>query len=159
MWSAFSNHYWPALYFVDAEGAIRHHHYGEGAYERSEWVIQELLAEAGARDVDTGLVAVEGQGDEAAADWDALGSPETYLGYERADNFASPGGVARDEQRLYTLPSELMLNHWALSGSWTVGAGACRSTSRAAASPSASSPVICISSWGRRRPTARCAFA
>jgi len=124
VWSAFSNHYWPALYVIDAEGAIRHHHFGEGGYERSERVIQELLAEAGARDLDTSLLTVEGAGDEAPADWGALGSPETYVGYERADNFASPGGAAFDEPRTYQLPPELTLNHWALSGTWTVEAGA-----------------------------------
>jgi thiol-disulfide isomerase/thioredoxin len=124
IWSAFSNHYWPALYAVDAQGAIRHHHFGEGEYERIERVIQELLAESGAGGVDGGLVSVEGEGDEAAADWGALESPETYLGYERTDSFASPGGATLDEARTYSLPSDLQLHHWALSGAWTLGPGA-----------------------------------
>jgi thiol-disulfide isomerase/thioredoxin len=123
VWTAFGNHYWPALYFVDAEGAIRHHHFGEGEYARSERVIQELLAEAGARDVDRRAVTVEGTGDEAEADWGALGSPETYLGYERTDNFASPGRAALNEPRAYAVPEELHLNQWALSGTWTLEAG------------------------------------
>ena len=92
VWRAFDNHYWPALYFVDAQGRIRHHHFGEGEYEESEMVLQMLLREAGA-DIDQGLVRVEPRGVEAAADWANLGSPETYLGYERAVGFASPGGV------------------------------------------------------------------
>jgi thiol-disulfide isomerase/thioredoxin len=103
IWQAFSNHYWPALYFVDREGVIRHHHFGEGRYEQSEQVIQQLLGIA-----PQDLVTVDGEGDEAEADWARLNSPETYLGYERTDNFAAaaPGGLG--------------LNHWALSGDWTV---------------------------------------
>lgn len=124
IWTAFGNHYWPALYAVDATGAIRHHHFGEGEYERTERVLQDLLAEAGAGGVDRGLVRVEGEGDEAAADWDALGSPETYLGYERTDSFASPGRATLDEPRAYAVPPDLPLNHWALSGTWTLGPGA-----------------------------------
>jgi thiol-disulfide isomerase/thioredoxin len=123
VWAAFNNRYWPALYCVDANGAIRYHHFGEGEYERSERVIQDLLVEAGARDIDTGLVSVDGVGDEAAADWSELASPETYVGYERIENFASPGGAALDERRAYTVPSRLILNHWALSGEWTVERG------------------------------------
>ena len=120
VWEAFANRYWPALYFADAEGAIRHHHFGEGQYERSERVIQALLAESGAGNVEQGLVSVDGVGDEAAAAWDELGSPETYLGYERGDNFASPGGPVLDERRTYEGPERLRLNHWTLSGEWTV---------------------------------------
>ena len=86
-------------------------------------MIQNLLAEAGVRDVDTALVAVEGVGDEAAADWGELESPETYLGYERTDNFASPGALSLDEPRVYEAPSQLSLNHWALSGNWTLERG------------------------------------
>ena len=100
IWRAFSNSYWPALYFVDREGVIRHHHFGEGHYERSERVIQQLL---GLPPQDP--AAVDGQGDEAEADWVRLNSPETYLGYERTGNFASS--------------DRLELNHWALSGDWT----------------------------------------
>ena len=102
IWDAFANRYWPALYFVDAEGAIRDHHFGEGRYEQSERVIQQLLA------VDRELVSVDGRGAEAAADWENLDSPETYLGSQRAD------------RRSEAAPASLALNHWALSGDWTI---------------------------------------
>jgi thiol-disulfide isomerase/thioredoxin len=115
IWRAFSNNYWPALYFVDREGVIRDHHFGEGRYEPSERVIQQLL---GGPPQD--LVTVDGEGDEAMADWERLNSPETYLGYERTDNFASPGGIGRGESRVYTAPDRLKLNQWALSGDWTM---------------------------------------
>jgi thiol-disulfide isomerase/thioredoxin len=115
IWSAFDNHYWPALYFVDAEGVIRDHHFGEGRYEQSERVIQRLLG------VERELVSVEGLGVEAEADWDHLRTPETYLGYERGEQFASPDGAAFDERRAYELPAGLRVNHWALDGEWTVG--------------------------------------
>jgi thiol-disulfide isomerase/thioredoxin len=115
IWSAFANHYWPALYFVDADGIIRDHHFGEGRYEQSERVIQRLL------DIDREPVSVEGIGVEAEADWDQLDTPETYLGYSRGEHFASPGRAALDERRTYQLPERLDLNHWALSGEWTIG--------------------------------------
>jgi thiol-disulfide isomerase/thioredoxin len=124
IWRAFANRYWPALYFVDARGRIRHHHFGEGDYEPSELIIQQLLREAGADDVDHDLASVEAHGAEAAADWGSLESPENYLGYERTDNFASPGGAALNERRVYDIPAQLRLNHWALSGRWTVGSAA-----------------------------------
>jgi thiol-disulfide isomerase/thioredoxin len=120
LWRAFDNRYWPALYFADAEGVIRHHHFGEEAYEQSERVLQQLLTEAGADGVDDGLVAVDGQGAEAPADWDALRSPETYVGYERTENFASDGGAVLDERRTYTAPAQLRLGQWALEGDWTM---------------------------------------
>jgi thiol-disulfide isomerase/thioredoxin len=115
IWSAFDNHYWPALYFVDADGVIRDHHFGEGRYEQSERVIQQLLG------VERELVSVEGLGVEAEADWDNLSTPETYLGYGRSEHFASPDGAAFDEPRAYELPERLRLNHWALAGEWTIG--------------------------------------
>lgn len=117
VWQAFDNHYWPALYFVDAEGVVRDQHFGEGRYERSEQVIQRLLG------VERELVSpfVEGRGVEAEADWQHLRSPETYLGYTRGENFASPGRIAFDEHRTYEFPEELRLNQWALAGEWTVG--------------------------------------
>ncbi|GAB4058177.1 thioredoxin family protein [Catellatospora paridis] len=117
VWQAFDNHYWPALYFVDAEGVVRDQHFGEGRYERSEQVIQRLLG------VERELVStfVEGRGVEAEADWQHLRSPETYLGYARGENFASPGRIAYDEHRAYELPEDLRLNQWALAGDWTVG--------------------------------------
>ena len=121
VWRAFANQAWPALYFVDAQGRIRHHHFGEEDYERSERVIQQLLAEAGQDVRDKDLVSVEPGGVELAADWDTLGSPETYVGYARATGLASPGGVDPDRSRLYVEPPRLELNQWALSGDWTVG--------------------------------------
>jgi hypothetical protein len=122
VWRAFDNSYWPALYFADAEGRIRHHHFGEEDYERSERVIQQLLTDAGATGVDGGLVSVDAGGVYAPADWDTLGSPETYVGYARAAGFASPGGLVRDRSHFYEGPTKLDLNNWSLSGDWTVGA-------------------------------------
>jgi thiol-disulfide isomerase/thioredoxin len=115
IWNAFTNQYWPALYFVDADGSIRDQHFGEGRYEQSERVIQRLLG------VDRDLVTVDGVGVEAGADWDHLRTPETYLGYLRGDHFASPDGAVFDERRAYELPDRLRLNHWALAGEWTMG--------------------------------------
>jgi thiol-disulfide isomerase/thioredoxin len=120
IWNAFKNEYWPALYLVDAQGHIRHHYFGEGNYEQSERIIQQLLAEAGATGTGHDLVAVDGRGAEAAADWGNLLSPENYVGYERTENFASPGGAVLDKQRVYAVPAKLKLNHWALAGDWTV---------------------------------------
>ncbi len=120
VWQAFDNHYWPAMYFVDAQGRIRHHHFGEGEYEQSEMVLQMLMREAG-HDVDQGLVRIEPHGVEAAADWASLGSPETYLGYGRAVNFASSSGLVSDEPHIYSAPDRMRRNQWALSGRWRVG--------------------------------------
>ena len=120
IWRAFNNQYWPALYFIDAQGRARHRHFGEGAYEQSEMIIQALLAEAGSSGFDREPVSVDGRGLEAAADWRSLRSPENYVGYERTQNFASPGGAVRDKPRMYELPARLRLNDWALSGDWTV---------------------------------------
>ena len=120
VWRAFGNNYWPALYFADAQGRIRHHHFGEGEYGQSEMVIQQLLAEAGSSGTETGLVSVDARGLEAPADWAALGSPENYTGYQRTENFASPGGAAPGTPHLYTVPTRLGLNQWALSGDWTM---------------------------------------
>jgi thiol-disulfide isomerase/thioredoxin len=120
IWRAFGNQYWPALYFVDAQGFVRHHQFGEGEYAKSEQVIQRLLAEAGARDVPQGLVSVEGTGALAAADWNDLKSPENYLGYTRSEGFASPGGAVSGRPGLYAAPASLGLNHWALAGNWTI---------------------------------------
>jgi thiol-disulfide isomerase/thioredoxin len=121
IWNAFANRYWPALYVADTQGAIAFHHFGEGRYGESERVIQALLDKTGA------VVEVEGEGVEAAADWAALASPETYLGYERAERFASPDLLAVSEPQTYTTPSRLRLNPWALSGDWTIGRKAVRS--------------------------------
>jgi hypothetical protein len=119
IWRAFDNDYWPALYFVDARGHIRHHQFGEGDYDQSEIVIQQLLVDAGAQGVGREFAKVEGVGIEAAPDWTDLRSPESYVGYDQAANFASPGGEARDKRRVYASPPTLKLNHWALSGDWT----------------------------------------
>ena len=124
VWEAFANQYWPALYFVDVEGRIRHHRFGEGDYDRSEIVIQQLLAEAGAEGIGEELVPVDPQGAEVAADWGSLGSGETYLGYRRTDGFASPGGLTPNEARVYDVPDRLRRNHWALAGDWTATPGA-----------------------------------
>ncbi len=120
IWRAFNNEYWPALYFVDTQGRIRHHQFGEGDYERSEIVIQQLLADAGVSGVRGGLVSVDARGAEAAADWESLQSQENYVGYERTENFASPGGAKTNKPHVYALPAQLKLNHWALSGDWTM---------------------------------------
>ena len=121
IWRAFDNNYWPALYFIDARGRVRQHHFGEGAYDRSELAIRRLLADAGAASAAAGVVSVDGAGVEAAADWSNLKSPETYLGYGRTANFVSPGGAARNRRRLYAAPARLALNEWALAGDWTIG--------------------------------------
>ena len=120
VWSAFGNHYWPALYFADAQGRIRHHYYGEGEYQQSEMVIQQLLAEAGLGGAGRELVPVDARGVEAPADWASLRSPENYTGYARTENFASPGGPLPGTPHRYTVPAELGLNYWALSGDWTI---------------------------------------
>jgi thiol-disulfide isomerase/thioredoxin len=120
IWRAFKNQYWPALYFIDAQGRARHHHFGEGAYEQSEMIIQRLLAETGVGGIRDDLVSVDARGLEAAADWGSLKSPENYVGFERTHNFASPGGALLDKPRVYELPARLRLNEWALSGDWTV---------------------------------------
>ena len=121
VWRAVDNAYWPALYVVDAQGRVRFHHFGEGEYERSERVIQELLVEAGAAGVGRELVAVDPRGTEVAADWSEVRSGESYVGYEKAEGFASPGGIARDAPRAYSIPAKLERNRWALSGEWIVG--------------------------------------
>jgi thiol-disulfide isomerase/thioredoxin len=121
VWRAFDNAYWPAVYIADAQGRIRYHHFGEGEYEQTEKVIQQLLREAGATDVGSELSPVDARGTEVAADWSSLMSGETYVGYEKAENFASPDGAARDKPRAYTAPAKWTLNRWALAGEWTVG--------------------------------------
>jgi thiol-disulfide isomerase/thioredoxin len=120
VWSAFANHYWPALYFADPQGRIRHHHFGEGEYQQSEMVIQQLLAGNGSAGPDHELVSVDARDAEAPADWAALRSAENYTGYERTENFASPGGAVPGKRHAYEAPAQLRLNHWALSGDWTV---------------------------------------
>jgi thiol-disulfide isomerase/thioredoxin len=121
VWLDFDNHYWPALYFADAQGRLRHHYFGEGEYQQSEMAIQQLLAEAGASGISREPVSVDASGIEAAADWASLRSPENYTGYERTEGFASPGGAVPGKPHVYAAPAELRLNDWALSGDWTVG--------------------------------------
>ncbi len=119
IWRAFKHQYWPAHYFIDAKGQIRHHHFGEGDYDGSERVIQQLLKEAGAANVARDVVDVQAQGAEAAADMAQVESPETYVGYARAENFRSPGGIANDVIKDY-VAAPLQLNGWTLSGRWRV---------------------------------------
>ena len=121
IWRAFDNQYWPALYFVDGRGKVREHHFGEGEYDRSETIIQRLLAENGNTAVGERAVPVEVGQVEAAADWDNLRSPENYVGYDRTDRFSSPGGGELDRRRRYAAPARLALNQWALVGEWTMG--------------------------------------
>jgi thiol-disulfide isomerase/thioredoxin len=119
VWRAFDNHYWPALYFADAQGLLRHHYFGEGEYGQSEMIIQQLLAETGSAG-EKDLVSVDARGVEAPADWDDLRSAENYTGYDRTENFASPGGTVPGEAHIYAVPAVLGLNQWALSGDWTM---------------------------------------
>jgi len=120
IWRAFKNEYWPALYFVDSHGHIRHHHFGEGEYARSEMILRQLLAAAGSSSLGP-EVSIAPRDAEAGADWESLRSPENYLGYERTENFVSPGGAAKGQRHTYTVPARMKLNQWALSGAWTVG--------------------------------------
>jgi thiol-disulfide isomerase/thioredoxin len=122
VWRAFSNQYWPAAYIADAEGRIRHHRFGEGGYEEIERVVQRLLRDSGRDGVPDDVVPDAGDGFEAQADWANLQTPETYLGYEQAQNFASPGGLSAGG---YEMPDRLKLNQWALEGEWTIGSRAC----------------------------------
>jgi thiol-disulfide isomerase/thioredoxin len=119
IWQGFDNQYWPAHYFIDARGQIRHHHFGEGEYRQSEDVIRQLLAEAGQQNLPGGYVSDDHRGVEAAASDDLTRSPETYVGYARAMNFVG-GRVARDDPRDYHAPASLAVNQWSLDGRWTV---------------------------------------
>jgi cytochrome c biogenesis protein CcdA len=131
LWRALKNNYWPAHYFVDAEGRIRYHHFGEGDYAMSERVIRQLLAEAGRAPAGQPMPAVAASGAQAAAAADEIGSPETYIGYARADRFVSPGGLQRDDAKTYA-PAPLSLNDWSLEGHWKVGKQSAQSLSAGA---------------------------
>jgi cytochrome c biogenesis protein CcdA/thiol-disulfide isomerase/thioredoxin len=120
IWRGFDNEYWLAHYFIDAQGRTRYHYFGEGSYDESERVIQTLLSEAGNHDVPRSIVNVSASGAEAAPSNNDDQSPETYIGYKRADNFASPGGIVEDQNHVYA-PAVLTLNQWSLSGNWLVG--------------------------------------
>ncbi|MDQ0008151.1 thiol-disulfide isomerase/thioredoxin [Luteibacter jiangsuensis] len=122
VWRAFDNEYWPALYIVDSQGRIRHHVFGEGEYERTEAIIRQLLAEAGHADLPAGPAKVISEGVEAQADWAQLRSGETYVGYGRADGFASPGGMRHGRSETYARPNGLSPGSWGLVGDWTVNA-------------------------------------
>jgi cytochrome c biogenesis protein CcdA/thiol-disulfide isomerase/thioredoxin len=121
VWRAFENEYWPAHYFIDGKGLIRHHHFGEGEYDESERVIQGLLADAGDGNVPTDVVAVNAFGAEAASAKADVESPETYIGYNRIDHFVSPGGVVQDTSHVYAAAGSPQLNDWSLAGNWTIG--------------------------------------
>jgi len=122
IWRAFNNQYWPAHYFIDAEGRVRYHHFGEGDYDTSERVIQQLLAEAGMKDVDKNVVSVNVTGAEIASNQADVQSPETYVGYGRTQNFLSDGGVVKDAVHSYAIALKPRRNEWGLTGRWTVGA-------------------------------------
>ena len=119
IWRGFANHYWPALYFLDGAGRVRERRFGEGKYEESEATIRQLLADAGNRP-DRPRVPVVARGVEVDADWGNLKSPETYIGRQKAERFASPAGAELNTTQTYSLPARLRLNQWALSGQWTV---------------------------------------
>ena len=121
IWRAFGNEYWPADYFIDAKGRVRYHHFGEGEYVESERIIQKLLKENGATGVDESVVGVMANGAETPPS-DDVRSPETYVGFARAEDFASPERVARNSRRIYSPPARLALNQWGLGGSWKIGA-------------------------------------
>lgn len=125
VWRAFNNRFWPAHYFVDHQGRVRYHHFGEGEYETSERVIRQLLTEAGHPPGGGAAARVAADGASASAQRRTLRSPETYLGYVRAANFASPGGLLRDRGQDYA-GAPLTLNRWSLAGRWTVGRQAAR---------------------------------
>jgi cytochrome c biogenesis protein CcdA/thiol-disulfide isomerase/thioredoxin len=120
IWKAFNNQYWPAHYFIDAKGEIRYHHFGEGKYDESEEVIQQLLKEKNSSLNATGFVQVNPSGSEVAPDFGNVASPETYVGYDRAQNYASPEKIRQDKPQPYTAPARLTVNQWGLVGSWNV---------------------------------------
>ena len=121
IWRAFDNNAWPAFYFIGADGRVRRQILGEGGYDQSERLLQTLLAEARGAPVADAIVPVAGEGPQAAPDWPDIQSGETYVGYAKADGFASPGGLGRDEARVYRAPAGLSRNRWSLAGDWTVG--------------------------------------
>ncbi|QKG66753.1 cytochrome c biogenesis protein DipZ [Pseudomonas sp. B14-6] len=121
IWRAFNNEYWPVHYFADAQGRIRYHHFGEGEYAESERVIQQLLREAGASKVADGLITADATGVQLAPDMNEVQSPETYVGYQRAEHFVPQTGLVPDKVSAYSTPAQLALNDWGLDGQWNVG--------------------------------------
>jgi thiol-disulfide isomerase/thioredoxin len=122
IWQAFHNEYWPAFYLIDGKGRIRYHRFGEGEYSESERAIQELLKENGATGLNGSTVNVSADGVEAAPGNATAQSPETYIGYRRAEHFAPPERLAHDSRQTYNPPARLSLDQWGLSGLWNVGA-------------------------------------
>ena len=118
IWRNFNNEYWPAHYFIDATGHIRYHHFGEGNYDESEKWIRSLLEEANHKPLPDAATNIAATGTEAPSDSDAVQSPETYVGYQRAQNFASPEGLNQDDPQTYRAPAEFKLNQWAFAGKW-----------------------------------------
>ena len=118
IWNGFHNQFWPAHYFIDAKGKVRYEHFGEGEYAQSERWIQQLLKEANAKPMPEDTVSVHGQGVQAAADLSSVRSPETYIGYARAQHFGSPNGIRQDREKQYTVPNDLRINEWGLAGNW-----------------------------------------
>ena len=157
IWRAFNNQYWPALYFVDVQGRIRHHQFGEGDYDESE----KHSAAAGRRRTQRErfrFVSPDPQGIEVQADWPRLKSPETYVGYARGENFASPGGIREDIPNLYRATSSLTLNRWISPACGPLAANTPQRTKRPAASRTASVPATSTSSWHHRCPAPQFAF-
>jgi thiol-disulfide isomerase/thioredoxin len=149
IWTAFDNHYWPALYFVDAQGQIRHHRFGEGDYQMSEMILQQLLTDAGSGGADQDLTSVEARGLEVAADWASLRSPENYLGYERTDNFVSPNGSILDTSYAYAAPHGCGSTTGPLRATGPSSEGPSCSTRPVGGSSTASTPATCT--WGHTR--------
>jgi thiol-disulfide isomerase/thioredoxin len=121
IWRAFGNQYWPALYFVDGKGRVRQHYFGESGYDQAEGALQRLLADSGDAGAEEGAAPIVVRPAERSADWTNLKSQETYVGYQRSERFASPGGADRDQRRRYAVPEHLSLNQWALAGEWAIG--------------------------------------
>ena len=158
IWRAFNNEYWPAHYFIDAKGKIRHHHFGEGDYAQSEKVIQQLLAEAGKGNLLVDMVSVSATGAEAASDQADVMSPETYIGFARAENFASPGGAVGDAPT-FMRPAISTAQRLGSLGRLDGRRQSRRSTRPTARSRFASTPAIFTWCWARAPTASRCASA
>lgn len=122
IWRAFGNQYWPAFYVIDAQGRIRYHQFGEGKYDKSERVVQQLLMEAGHSKLPVTIDSAQASGTQVASDERDLLSGETYVGYKQSDGFVSPEKVLPDGIRTYSSPANISLNTWSLEGPWKIGA-------------------------------------